>query len=1316
MPPTSFKDRRAQKQQKYDGLRARGPVAAEFEDCQQSFAQLSDALHLSRLRPLVDKCWRNFNVWDNDSGASSRNLDYILKSSPAVRQQAISLLNDLKWTLEKAIAAAPFEEPRHEETSDLASLRSSDESNNVHLSIDVLEDEVDADVDFGPGPWVYEAFDIVDNLMQLLPTLRNPFEESVAPNAMLHSFECQSLESYQQVAQELLPYADPGLLTRMVNAQWLARRILPSANDTPLAKTESGKTMSTSRPLTHRHIQPSDRRLPAIRDSSEANSDRATSTARSQVETVLSRTAIAEGYSATSVEASSQSAPLRRPTVPRPPVDLDQLGTNSFDCPYCHCQLPLAVGSNLNPGEWADHFYQDVKPYICTFENCHFSDISFASRQEWFRHELDFHRTALLWICGFCETEFQDEHRLQDHLQSTHDNLPHLLDSDMVKKGCSRLSQSVSTTLECSLCRKVCGDLESLENHLGNHMEAFAILLADEYEPSTANNSDDREDREIRVMDFISEAAEAQAPSNNSHSVDASDFLNDDETRRQDLRQTGSNWKVTQFLESAKTKTVPHNLPAQYENFAGREQDLRLIHESLSSRSRVCVLTGVSGIGKTATAVEYAYRLGAEYSYVFWVEAESPGLLADKYASIADALGLSHDNTHADNSLIFRVRESLSSLDKDWLLIFDNVVAWTDISPYVAKALTSIKGSVLITTREDPLQSAPTWLYQHRFELGPLSTEHGREFLLTSVHPRLRKEDLDQDEDYPLAEKTVEILEGLPLAISMVVGYVKESRCTLSDFLEMWEEKELRSKKPNKINTIETYNVNNTVDSLWDIGIREVPNNSRKLLNILAFLNPDRIPKGLLVDMHEEDYLDLLHASESLSYNRMITKLKSRRLINIREEPNKETEYSIHRLLKYKIMLDMDDYSIADAFRSTFRLIRKKFPAANPQQVPNPTTWSTCQEYMPHIDSFHQVFTRERSRIQGLSAVQPLELVELFYDAGFYIWARRGTLYDGLNLLETAISILDEIKHNRDSKLRADINSILGVLLLEMGCEQRVQGTKHLDEVRRIRAVIYEQNPTDHDTDVLRMNAISDYTLCLMNYHEFDEAGILMVECFERYKLWGPVSKNPFENSKYYGNHSIVLMFQGKIDEAIQSVETCLDLTERFSGKGAQWYRRKFLLASIYLQAGELQNALNLHLEVLKARLELDGKHDANFILSLYAVGAMYDHLDNVEEAILYMKQCVECALNSQWSTVALARAEFHLALLYEKQGTDELEAQALRSKARQVLEQNREFAAECVKDSDDELMIFDDLQPTLLGRYTGTALLKHLQANLPRR
>ncbi|KAI8158984.1 hypothetical protein K4K49_004321 [Colletotrichum sp. SAR 10_70] len=871
-------------------------------------------------------------------------------------------------------------------------------------------------------------------------------------------------------------------------------------------------------------------------------------------------------------------------------------------------------------------------------------------------------------------------------------------------------------------------------------MEAFAIETARRNEPRTGHDVEDKESLDMKVMEYLSEQpfdSTAYEPERQSTAApkaqnivgpddttdaerlaDPGNSLNINGPSESEAKQARSNWtdKVNSFLaQQDNTEAAKYNLPTQYENFAGREQDLRRIHETLSSPARICVLTGVSGIGKTATAVEYAYRLDIDYSYVFWVEAETPGLLADKYAKIATALHLDRDGVQNDNSLVFRVREALLKLEKKWLLIFDNAVAWADINPYVTKALMLSKGSVLITTREHPLDSAPKWLNQRRVELGPLSTEHGQEFLLKSIHPRLHKEALEDDEDFELAADIVKILDGLPLAISMVVGYVKESRCTLSDFLEMWEEKESRSRKPRKTSMSSGENVNTTVDSLWDIGIREVPSNSRKLLNILAFLSPDRIPKTLLVGDHEEDYLELLNSSEMKSYNRMINKLKSRRLIAVKEGADGQIEYSIHRLLKDKIMFDMDDYSIADAFRKTFRLIRKKFPSADPQQVPNPTNWSTCQEYMPHIDTFHQVFTMEQGRILPISAVSHLELAELFYDAGFHVWSRRGTLYDGLNLLRTAISLLDRIEYDRDSKLRADINCMVGLLMLEMGCKDRIQGTDHLLEVRRIRAVIYQQHPDHHDSDVLRMNAISDYALCLMNYHRFNEAGEDMLKCYKRYQEWGTIDDNPFENSKHFGNYSIVLMFQGKMADAIDSVTRCLELTERFSGKNAQWYRRLFLLASIHLQAGDLQKALALHLEILEARLKQDGKHDANFLLSLYAVGAMYHHLNNVDEATVYMKQCVDCAMNSRWSTEGLARAELHLAMLYDKLGIEEEQSRTLKEKARKVLEQNKGFAEECVQDSEDELMIFDDLQPTLLGRYTGTTLLKRLQEKLRR-
>jgi hypothetical protein len=92
-------------------------------------------------------------------------------------------------------------------------------------------------------------------------------------------------------------------------------------------------------------------------------------------------------------------------------------------------------------------------------------------------------------------------------------------------------------------------------------------------------------------------------------------------------------------------------------------------------------------------------------------------------------------------------------------------------------------------------------------------------------------------------------------------------------------------------------------------------------------------------------------------------------------------------------------------------------------------------------------------------------------------------------------------------------------------------------------------------------------------------------------------------------------MWEGKMKEAIQSIERCIELTKKFSGQMWQYYRRMFFLACILLQTGDFQAALDRHLEVLTARLELHGKHHENTIMSTYAVGAMYHHLGDLSTA-----------------------------------------------------------------------------------------------------
>ena len=316
-------------------------------------------------------------------------------------------------------------------------------------------------------------------------------------------------------------------------------------------------------------------------------------------------------------------------------------------------------------------------------------------------------------------------------------------------------------------------------------------------------------------------------------------------------------------LPAFRTKPPPRNA-----DFIGRDRDIARLHEILSVPGNTCVLTGAGGMGKTGAAIEYTYRYEAAYSYIFWIAAETAISCADTYSLIATQLVVTDDDVVYDQDrLITLGREFLEQTEKNWLLVFDNVNAWSDIQDYMPTDPLKVHGSTLVTSRKSNLRCRASSPRCHTIELGPLSLEESRRLLLLSMQPGLDHKGLISHPEYKLAGEIAALAERLPLALAHIAGYVQVSKCTLTDFVQLWNERRRHTKVSSSQATHPlTLATDKALETVWNIGLREVTMDARELLNILAFLNSETIQRKLLVGEHEEPSLDFLHSEQSFRF------------------------------------------------------------------------------------------------------------------------------------------------------------------------------------------------------------------------------------------------------------------------------------------------------------------------------------------------------------------------------------------------------------------------------------------------------------------
>jgi hypothetical protein len=362
--------------------------------------------------------------------------------------------------------------------------------------------------------------------------------------------------------------------------------------------------------------------------------------------------------------------------------------------------------------------------------------------------------------------------------------------------------------------------------------------------------------------------------------------------------------------------------------FTGREDQLEAIHLALTSRGRAA-LSGLGGIGKTQTALEYAYRHQSEYDHVFWVRAEQETELITGYVALAKALQIPGHQQEDQQAVVALMKQWLATHDR-WLLVLDNADDLRQLRPY----LPTTSGHILLTTRAQTLGDLA-----QKVEVTRMATDEGALLLLRRATVIADDADLAaaSANDQALARTLTTEMDGLPLALDQAGAYIEEQVLSLDEYLELFraEKAELLQERgqldPDHPSVTVTF-------KLAFEKVAAASATAAALVQACAFLAPDAIPEEIFSEGGNAFGEPLNTLAESkLALTKAIA--EAARFSLISRNPQAKT-LTIHRLVQEVLRSAMDDNSQRQWAEQVVEAVTAVFPNAEFEN------WEQCDRLM----------------------------------------------------------------------------------------------------------------------------------------------------------------------------------------------------------------------------------------------------------------------------------------------------------------------------------------------------------------------------------
>jgi len=476
--------------------------------------------------------------------------------------------------------------------------------------------------------------------------------------------------------------------------------------------------------------------------------------------------------------------------------------------------------------------------------------------------------------------------------------------------------------------------------------------------------------------------------------------------------------------------------------FTGREDLLTRLHGLLHAGKATALtqpqaISGLGGIGKTQTAVEYAYRYRGDYQAVLWASAATRETLISDFVALAALLQLPERDLADQGVVVAAVKRWLAS-NRDWLLILDNA---DDLEMAAEFMPLESSGHILLTTRAQFTGAIANSLEVEKMELA-----EGALLLLRRAKLLAQDAPLEQATapDRSLAEAVVRELDGLPLALDQAGAYIEETNCGLSGYLDLYRTRRkdllqrrslLRSEHPEPVATT------------WSLSFQKVEQANpaaADLLRLCSFLDPDAIPEDIITEGAAETG-PLLHpvAADPYQLNEAIEVLRTYSLIKRSAETR---TLNLHRLVQVVLKDGMDKKTQRKWAQRTVKAVNAAFPDVEY------STWPRCQACLPHALACAALIELHKLTFP--------EAARLLNRAGWYL--QEHALYAQAEaLLQQALSICEHAPASEDTPIGSILNN-LALLYQDQGkyAEAIPYGQRALDFSEKTRGPDHSETAT----------------------------------------------------------------------------------------------------------------------------------------------------------------------------------------------------------------------------------------------------------------